>query len=171
MTQNGWQLLLAIKLQLFWYKYTKCGRASTMRISNLVIPTQWNQVSQKIGLLLTITATKTTRPNENDIIVWSPNVHAAHAKKFSKNIPMAKTKRQQEQTKSQLKLIGLAKICEFSVQIAQKSGKIKRNVLVMAKRFSVRFTGSVLADYFYLFWMWQLFWALESPFAHSKYIL
>lgn len=42
--------------------------------------------------LLTITATKTVKPNANDIIVWSPNVHAAHAKKFNKNIPGKKNR-------------------------------------------------------------------------------
>lgn len=30
----------------------------------------------------------TERPNENDIIVWLPNVQVAHAKKFSINIPV-----------------------------------------------------------------------------------
>lgn len=46
--------------------------------------------------LLTITATKTVKPNANDIIVWSPNVHAAHAKKFNKNIPGKKERCRQK---------------------------------------------------------------------------
>lgn len=39
-------------------------------------------------VVLTIIATKTTRPNANDIIVWLPNVQAPHAKKFSRKIPV-----------------------------------------------------------------------------------
>lgn len=44
--------------------------------------------------MLTITATKTVRPNVNDIIVRSPNVQAAHAKKFNRNIPVKFTLKQ-----------------------------------------------------------------------------
>lgn len=46
-----------------------------------------------LSVLLTIIATKTTRPNANDIDNVSPNVHAPHAKKFNRNIPDRKGER------------------------------------------------------------------------------